>query len=313
MDDSVTIRFSRPGGAMLAALMAAVLGGCAARPGVGIATLSTTVPAASALVLPAPGTLSIVSVIQRQYTNAIEQQVALSTSAATSGQNFLSIQAFGPAETVAMPAGALAFKPVQHSAIRAEIRSYFGRSLAISTNFVRNNYGPFGYAYGQGAGDDGCLYGWQQVRSDVADREKLNSFGMIQIRLRVCQSGASEKELVEMMYGYTIVGGFSGATWNPYGTPAAVDSQIGGGEPLRVAVEDRKVPATTTRVVTEERAPLARRLPEKKPLRKSETVDTGDTVLVPSPLNGATATGDEAVVVPSPVCVTGASGSTSCD
>lgn len=99
----------------------------AARPGrvQALRQLSSTVPAASALVLPAPGTLSIVSVIQRQYTNAIEQQIALSTSAATSGQNFISIQAFGPAETVAMPSGALAFRPVRHSAIQSEIRTYF--------------------------------------------------------------------------------------------------------------------------------------------------------------------------------------------
>src|SRR5690606_5532745 len=92
MDDSAAIRFSGRGGvfrrtSLLAALVAAVTAaGCAARPGVGVATLSSTVPAASALVLPTPGTLSIVSVIQRQYTNAIEQQIALSTSAATPGQ-----------------------------------------------------------------------------------------------------------------------------------------------------------------------------------------------------------------------------------
>ncbi len=200
--------------------------GCAARPGVGIATTSVIVPASSALVVPAPGTSSIVSVVQRQYTNAVEQQVALSTSAATSGQNFLSIQAFGPVETVAMPGGTLAFKPVRHSAIQSEIRTYFpGRALAISSNFVRNGYGPFGYAYGRGAGNDGCLYGWQQIRSDEADRNKLNSLGMIQIRLRVCEAGASEKDLVELMYGYTIVGGFAGATWNPYGKPAPVDGE----------------------------------------------------------------------------------------
>ncbi|WP_439624633.1 cellulose biosynthesis protein BcsN [Shinella sp.] len=318
MDDSAAIRFSDRCGrafrtvSLLATFAAAAtVAGCAARPGVGIATLSTTVPTSSALVLPAPGSLSIISVVQRQYTNAIEQQIALSTSAATSGQNFISIQAFGPAETVALPAGALAFKPVQHGAIRSEMRTYLpGRSLAISANFVRNNYGPFGYAYGRGAGDDGCLYGWQQIRSDEADRNHLNSLGMLQIRLRVCQTGASEKELVEMMYGYTIVGGFSGTTWNPYGTPASVDSQIGGGQPLRVAVEERKVPVTTVRVETEARVPATRRLPEKKPT----LLDTGDAVIVPSPTGGAsTETEGEAVVVPSPVCVTSTAGSTTCN
>lgn len=322
MDDSAAIRdFGRPGGMVRGLLLltafAAAIGaaGCAARPGVGVATLSTTVPAASALVLPAPGSLSIVSVIQRQYTNAIEQQIALSTTAATPGQNFISIQAFGPAETVAMPAGSLAFKPVQHSAIRSEMRASLpGRSMAISANFVRNSYGPFGYAYGRGAGDDGCLYGWQQIRSDEANRNAMNSLGMIQIRLRVCQSGAGEKELVEMMYGYTIVGGFSGKTWNPYGMPASVDSQIGGGEPLRVAVEERKAPATVV-IETEERVPVVRRLPEKRPVaRRTETLDGGDAVIVPSPTGGIVSEGEgEVVVVPSPVCVTSASGSASCN
>lgn len=320
MDDSAAIRFfDRDGrafrGAALGAVIvaAALVTGCAARPGVGIATQSTTVPATTALVLPAPGTLSIVSVIQRQYTNAVEQQVALSTSAATPGQNFLSIQAFGPAETVARSGGTLAFKPVLHSAVRSEIRRYFaGRPIAVSSNFVRNSYGPFGYAYGRGAGDDGCLYGWQQVRSDEAERNRMNNSGTIQIRLRVCQSGASEKDLVELMYGYTIVGGFAGSTWNPYGTPAAVDSQIGGGEPLRVAVEERKVPVAV-RVETPQRVVRERQLPEEKPARAADTIDTDKAVLVPSPSGGGTAAGDEAVVVPSPVCVADASGSATCN
>lgn len=320
MNDSAAIRFSGRGGRVFQTVslltMLAVVGGCAARPGVGIATLSTTVPATSALVLPAPGALSIVSVIQRQYTNAVEQQIALSTSAATSGQNFISIQAFGPVQTVALPAGALAFKPVRHSAIQAEIRSYVpGRRLAISPNFVRNNYGPFGYAYGAGAGDDGCLYGWQQIRSDEAERNQMNRLGMLQIRLRVCQSGASEKDLVELMYGYTIVGGFSGTTWNPYGTPASVDAQIGGGEPLRVAVEERKAPVAVI-TETDGRLPATRRLPEeKKPVvRRVETLGTSDAVIVPSPSGGAVSESEgEAVVVPSPVCVSSSSGSTTCN
>lgn len=330
MDDSAAIRFfGRGGGAfrmgsLLAALTVAVLGGCAARPGAGVATLSSTVSTASALVLPAPGTLSIVSVVQRQYTNAIEQQIALSTSASTSGQNFISIQAFGPAETVALPAGGLAFKPVRHSAIQSEIRTYVpGGRLTISSNFVRNTYGPFGYAYGPGVGDDGCIYGWQQIRSDEADRNLLNSFGMLQIRLRVCQAGASEKELVELMYGYTITGGFSGNTWNPYGTPAGVDAEIGGGKPLRVAIEEPR--RTIVSVEAAETAPVSRQVTETKPIaRRTEQVVAKDVVardivVVPSPSGGqrttakTTTSGEDAIVVPSPVCVTGASGSATCN
>jgi len=317
MEDSETIRFPRLGGPFLGkvllmgAVTAMAAAGCAARPGVGIATMSAMVPASSALVLPAPGTSSIVSVVQRQYTNAVEQQVVLSTSATTSGQNFLGIQAFGPVETAAMPGGTLAYRPVRHSAILSEIRTYFpGRTLAISTNFVRNGYGPFGYAYGRGAGNDGCLYGWQQIRSDEADRNRLDSLGMIQIRLRVCEAGASEKDLVELMYGYTIVGGFAGATWNPYGKPAPVDQEIGGGAPLRVPLDDGKA----AKEEPGQRVARTRAVPEKKPVPRTETTGTGGAVIVPSPSgDDATATAADTVVVPSPVCVTGASGAATCN
>ncbi|UDF28869.1 UNVERIFIED_ORG: cellulose biosynthesis protein BcsN [Roseateles sp. XES5] len=320
MDDSAAIRFSGRGGGMsgvgfLLVALAAAVSGCTARPGAGVATLSSTVSAASALVVPAPGTFSIVSVIQRQYTNAIEQQVALSTSASTSGQNFISIQAFGPVETVAVPAGALAFKPVRHAAIQAEISRYFpGRRLTISSNFVRNTYGPFGYAYGPGAGNDGCLYGWQQIRSDEAERNHMNSSGMLQIRLRVCQAGAGEKELVELMYGYTVTGGFAGTAWNPYGRPASVDAEIGGGKPLRVAIEEPQHTAVT--VDTVRQAPVTRRVTEGRPVvQRKEQVVAKDVVVVPSPSGGAMATtsGEDTIVVPSPVCVTGSSGSATCN
>ena len=290
--------------------VAVVASGCVARPGTGVATVSARVSEAEALILPAPGTQSVVGVVQRKYANAIEQEVALSTEAATPGQNFLGVTIFGPAETVAMPAGTLTYRALSHSAIRAEIRRHLpGRALAISSHFVRNNYGPFGYAYGPGADRDGCLYGWQQIRSDAADRDIRGNQGMIQVRLRVCQAGASEKDLVALMYGYTITGGFSGATWNPYGRPPAVDPEIGGGEPLVVEPETHKV-------VAERRAPV-RRAVAAEVEEDAAPITRRDVVIVPSPTatatGGASATTEDAVVVPSPVCRADGSGGTSCD
>ncbi|MFB2549597.1 cellulose biosynthesis protein BcsN [Ciceribacter sp. sgz301302] len=291
----------------LAIASAVALAGCAARPGAGVATLSSTVPAESALILPAPGTLAIVSVVQRQYTNGIEQQVALSTSAATPGQNFLSIQVHGPAEPVARPGGALAYRPVTHAMVRAEMRSVLpGAALAVSDHFVRNHYGPFGYAFGRGAGGDACLYGWQQIRSNSSERSAANSQGMIQVRLRVCRAGASEADLVELMYGYTIVGGFSGATWNPYGTPAPVDGRIGGEVPLRVPFDTRAMAPAEVRPVMARPAP--RRVASAATIDEagsaSMTPVAAGAVVVPSPTGTAQpaeATPD--VVVPSPRCV----------
>ena len=138
--------------------------------------------------------------------------------------------------------------------------------------------------------------------------------GLLQIRLRVCQAGAGEKELVELMYGYTVTGGFVGATWNPYGRPAGVDAEIGGGKPLRVAIEEPQ--RTVVGVETVRQAPVTRRVTEAKPvvLRKEQVV-AKDVVVVPSPSGGATATtsGEDTIIVPSPSCVAGASGSATCN
>jgi hypothetical protein len=87
-----------------------------------------------------------------------------------------------------------------------------------------------------------------------------------------------------------------------------VDGEIGGGEPLRVPLDERKAAAEP-----EGRVVRTRAVPERKPALRAETTGTGSAVIVPSPTGGnATATTTDAVVVPSPVCVTGASGSATC-
>ena len=114
-----------------------------------------------------------------------------------------------------------------------------------------------------------------------------------------------------MMYGYTVVGGFSGATWNPYGRPAPVDAGIGGGTPLRVQIDEPRRVAVRGETVVE--VPVSRTVSEIKPVaRRTEQVLAKDAVIVPSPSGGATSESEDAIVVPSPVCVTGASGSTAC-
>ena len=50
------------------------------------------VEAASALVLPGPGGQAVVGVVERRYGNALEQEVALATQAATPGQNNLAVR-----------------------------------------------------------------------------------------------------------------------------------------------------------------------------------------------------------------------------
>jgi hypothetical protein len=74
-------------------------------------------------------------------------------------------------------------------------------------------------------------------------------------------------------------------------------------------------PKTTTVTQTGNRAVVTRRPVAETPVRKTQaTVDTGESsVVVPSPSGGATVSGGEAVVVPSPVCATGEAGAVSCN
>ena len=49
---------------------------------------------------------------------------------------------------------------------------------------------------------------------------QVRNFGMIQVRLRLCDARASERQLFGVMYGYTIIGTLNGEIWNPYGDRA---------------------------------------------------------------------------------------------
>ncbi|TGP39326.1 cellulose biosynthesis protein BcsN, partial [bacterium M00.F.Ca.ET.230.01.1.1] len=88
-------------------------------------------------------------------------------------------------------------------------------------------YGAFSYAAGKGRGEDTCLYGWQDIRSPESMRQDFRNLGRIKVRLRLCQSGASIERLLAVMYNYTITGTYASPSWNPYGTPQAVDKNLG--------------------------------------------------------------------------------------
>jgi hypothetical protein len=108
-----------------------------------------------------------------------------------------------------------------------------GVRLARSATFVQNNYGPFGYASGQSHAGDTCLYAWQQVKAGFAPPQEQRNFGTVQVRIRLCDAHASERQLLSTVYGYTIAGHFAGAALNPFGTPRGADAVLGKpGEPV---------------------------------------------------------------------------------
>ncbi|MCA1441461.1 cellulose biosynthesis protein BcsN [Ensifer sp. IC4062] len=288
----------------IVAVSCLLLAGCAAREGVRTPAGAALVPAENALILPPPGGPAVLNVVERRYGNAVEQDINLHTSASTPGQNFLRAKFFGPVGSEVGQRRS-AYRPVRETEMMREARRAVpGVALARSPYFLQNNYGPFGYAFGRGRGNDACLFAWQQIRPPQHRRSPLQNYGTIQVRLRYCAAGATERELLAPVYGYTISGTFADPSWNPYGEPPAVDPGIGRtGNPIypkeppaikRVSVAERRVvrPAPETgmaRPQTQRQQPTAPG-PSNQPAGG-----------LPSP-TGAPAGAASTVVVPGPTC-----------
>ncbi|SCB33872.1 Cellulose biosynthesis protein BcsN [Rhizobium hainanense] len=186
-----------------------------------------TVTSDKALAFPPPGGPAIVNVVERRHAKDVEQTIALSTSSSVSGQNFLKVQFLGL--TGSNPGlGSRPYNTISDGAIAREMAAAVpGVRLARSATFVQNNYGPFGYASGQSRAGDTCLYAWQQVKAGFAQPQEQRNFGMVQVRIRLCDAHATERELLSTVYGYTIAGHFAGAALNPFGGPRGADAVLG--------------------------------------------------------------------------------------
>ncbi|MEO3385372.1 cellulose biosynthesis protein BcsN [Mesorhizobium sp. CAU 1741] len=219
-------RFLQQASRLLAPLLALALGACVASPTrLEQASLARSVPAADAIALPPPGGPAVVGVVERRYANAIQQDIALGATTSVPGQNLMRVQMFGPVgsdgSTTRLPDHGL-----REAELRREMRAALpGIAMQRSPLYVQNGYGPFGYATGT-SGRNRCIYAWQRIVPNRGS-SPFSSRGSVQMRLRVCQIGASERGLLALMYGYTINSSFSGFGWNPYGTPSAADPRLG--------------------------------------------------------------------------------------
>ncbi|MBX3566464.1 MAG: cellulose biosynthesis protein BcsN [Rhizobiaceae bacterium] len=214
-------------GVPVVALMAAVLfaAGCTTTPaGVETASVMTTVPTTSAYVVPAPGGPAVLDITQRSYANGSEQQIALATDSSVPGQNMIRARIYGRTDITVedrpnLPRGSLAYPRVYRDMVSA----VGGVRMAKSPYYVQNQYGPFGYAMGR-SGDDLCMYGWQQLRS----KPRLGaSNGRVDVRVRICQRGATEQQLLAFMYSYSINAYVADSSWNPYDRGPAMPAQLG--------------------------------------------------------------------------------------
>lgn len=224
-----------------------------------------TVDSDKALVFPPPGGPAIVNVVERKHAKDVEQTISLSTSSSVPGQNFLKVQFLGL--TGSNPGlGSRPYNTISDLAIAREMASAVpGVRLARSATFVQNSYGPFGYASGQSRNGDTCLYAWQQIQAGFSPPVEQRNFGMVQVRLRLCDAHATERQLLGTVYGYTIAGRFDGAPLNPFGAPRGADALLGKpGEPVYPDATTYRAPPISIGYQT---APVAaRRFVSRRPV-----------------------------------------------
>ena len=295
-----------------------------------------TVANEKALAFPPPGGPAIVNVIERRHKDDVEQTISLATSSSVAGQNFLKIQFLGVSG--ANPGlGSTPYKAVGENAIARELAAAIpGVRLARSATFVQNTYGPFGYASAQSRSGDTCLYAWQQIRAGRATQAQLQNFSMVQIRLRLCDARASERQLLNTVYGYTIAGGFRNEALNPYGAVQGADAVLARpGDPVYPDMSgyrsnatpigyEAAPPVVRTVIVRREAATSPQTLPAavlpqaigpRVPL-PGEQYGQGQTNAVPMPTTTTVqaqpaATQTYSTIVPSPDCI-GAVANTAC-
>ena len=309
-----------PGALLRAAGFVSVLllAGCANPPPLTNSAGTSIVSSETAFAYPSPGGPAITAVLEKHFANATEQDILLSTSARTPGQNMLRVQMFGPVDASLAGEGRLRDGYLPIGDVGYEMRQVLpGIRMQRSPFYVQNKYGPFGYAVGRSASGDTCLYGWQRITSTGATQTLIGNKGSIQVRLRLCDQNASEQHLLDVMYGYTISSAFKTRNWNPYGDAPAPDDAIGkSGHPIYPlgatqfgTVTTPQAPATPARRIARQRvmAEQAPATPEMEqpigptvpPPPGAQTADTQAPAAVPP---AADASGAPATVVPPPPC-----------
>ncbi|OLP52908.1 hypothetical protein BJF92_17810 [Rhizobium rhizosphaerae] len=208
------------------AMVLLCLPACGTPGGLKMNAMPAEVPVEKAMAFPPPGGPAIVSVVERNYSNAVAQDILLETNTRTPGENYIKVQFYGPGASAFERADRLSLSGFTTDTMARDIRAQFPTMrMRMASTYQQNGYGAFGYAYGSSGGES-CLYAWQQITSSEHGRNGVNDLGMIRTRLRLCDRGSIES-LLAVMYHYTLSGGFEHPQWNPYGPAPKPDPRIG--------------------------------------------------------------------------------------
>jgi hypothetical protein len=252
-------------------MMALVASGCAAQRTIVENSGARALPADHAFVSLGSGGPAILSVIQSDYTNATRQTIALATRGNTPGENQLRVDVFGVKNDNVALDSSLPDLPLKEAELAAEAQDALPDvSLRVSNIYMQNRYGPFGYIVGKTAQGDTCVYAWQRLATPDRKVSLINSRNAISIRLRLCDSVASEAALAATMMNLNVNVALSSGSWTPEprelsGDVGAVNAPIAppqiaiaAANPLRPSPA-RAAPPLRARVVT--RAPSPERAP----------------------------------------------------
>lgn len=243
-----------------------------------------------ALLLPPPGQFSVVGVTEKRFSNAVQQEIALSTNSTVPGQNTVQVRFYGTENPNRYGENALSSASLTDARLNSEMRGTLPSVVMVRSPYVvQNDFGPFGYAVGRAASNDLCLYAWQQLRTRQGQRGPLVDAGTIQIRMRICDRQASEQQLLSLMYGFTLAATADSPGWNPYGGPAPLNKSLGeSGAPIYP-------PATPV-------LPATSAQPEPAPIHQARARQPARPVAsTPASVAPSSPLASQGVVVPSPV------------
>jgi hypothetical protein len=237
-------------------------------------------PSRALVVLP-PGSPAVIGVTQRNYDNAVAQTIALSTHGRTPGENAIQVAFFTAADlpdSAGVEGNLLKLPGIDDSSVAQDMEERLpGAAMAPSAVFVQNKYGPFGYAFGRGAGGEACLYAWQRI----ADGDSIvrPRSGAVSVHMRICDPKATEASLLRLAYEYSLNASLRRSGWNPAGDAPAPEPGLGkAGAPIY------PLPQAST-----QEAPAPRRATQPRPVRapQAEADDPRDRQQVPDrPLEG---------------------------
>ncbi len=204
--------------------MAPLLISCTSTGTASISNGKRVVTPEDAFVLPA--NYSVVGVVEDRARNGVTQKITLSTNSKLAGENYFYVQFLGP--TGARTEDTISYAAITDGRIARELRTEMGGIvMSRSPFYVQNNYGSFSYATGKAPGGDNCIYAWQQIQSPEHNQNFFQNRGRINLRLRLCETGADVDKLLSAMYSFTINATNQANSWNPYGEPASPSPNLG--------------------------------------------------------------------------------------